>query len=259
MQVSIKPATSFTSRMLAWQKELLANMVGPIDIFWLNQFVYNAVPHLLYDGQSNVGYCIITKAKELTELYIDPSAKIDTYQVLNFLIQEDNIDCAIVSTRHPRLLVNFVDQAKAISSLAYLFMDVNPEKKIREKSANFYYASQEDVDWLVTSQGYTEEVIKKDIANQLVLIYAKDSKKIASGRIKLNPIQTDFADIGVWVMPEYRCQGIGKEMILRLKSVCYDRKLVPTCGCDVSNQASKRMLEQAGFLATDRMLRLGYR
>ncbi len=63
-----------------------------------------------------------------------------------------------------------------------------------------------------------------------------------------------FVDVGMLVAPAHRGQGLGAQIIADLIARCRTVGVTPVCGCDVSNVASRRALERAGFRSIHRLL-----
>jgi GNAT superfamily N-acetyltransferase len=61
-------------------------------------------------------------------------------------------------------------------------------------------------------------------------------------------------DIGMLVAPGFRGKGYGAAFIQHLAEHVLTHGLVPVCGCDIDNHASRRSLEKAGFITEHRLL-----
>jgi len=71
-------------------------------------------------------------------------------------------------------------------------------------------------------------------------------KRLVDGR--------DDFDLGMAVAPQRRGQRLGAYIIAHLKTLCLNRGVRPICGHHVSNVASQRSLERAGFAALHRLV-----
>ncbi len=67
----------------------------------------------------------------------------------------------------------------------------------------------------------------------------------------LTRIHQDFpnVDLGVWTDPGQRGRGVAKRIIGYLRDLSLERGLIPQCGCDVLNLASRRVLACNGFIS----------
>jgi len=59
----------------------------------------------------------------------------------------------------------------------------------------------------------------------------------------------DHADIGMVVSASQRKQGLGTYIVSHLRQDCLARGWLPVCGCSAENHASRRTLENAGFVS----------
>ena len=51
---------------------------------------------------------------------------------------------------------------------------------------------------------------------------------------------------------------LGAYIISLIKQHCFIKDLVPVCGCDYHNYASKKTLEKAGFITKHRIVRFEF-
>ena len=252
--IELKPQLTFTEQILDWQRKDAQSMTGPIDVFLLNSLVYRqGKPFLIVEEGKEVGFCAIMASKELTALVVTKELE----RILHHLIAKKWVSSAFVSTRQPSLLSLCLDKNQRVEVMAYLFSDIDPEVK-PQKKISFRCASLEDEGCIQKGVEYTRD-FRTDVSNQALYLFEDQGKIYGTGTISWNPLQKKFADIGAAVHPTYRGKGIGSEIILRLKKICYDRDLIPSCGCDLGNSGSKRMLGKAGFVATDRMLKISFK
>ena len=92
-----------------------------------------------------------------------------------------------------------------------------------------------------------------------VTIYELSGEPIGCGL--LTPVRQGAPelDLGVGVLPAWRGQGLGEQIVRHLKRVClHELGVRPVCGCAVENVASRRTLENAGFLTRHRLLRFDW-
>ncbi|HSX26528.1 MAG TPA: GNAT family N-acetyltransferase [Chlamydiales bacterium] len=251
MQITFHQEKGFTDPIKEWQEKHTKRLKGPIDVFWLNHAIYGGSVFSIHSTKP-IGYCVITKNKELSELFLeDPN---DSPQAIASLLKEKRIASSIVSTRNPYLLSLCMDFHKSAQSIAYLFLDLNRDLH-PQKRLTFRIATQEDKPWIENKTDYERDLII-DLSEGLLFILLDGNTRLGHGTLSPNPLQPHYSDIGCWVDPVHRSKGYGCEIILHLKKVCYDRSILPTCGCDLENLSSKRMLEKSGFYASDRMVKM---
>ena len=251
--------TSFNDpSFLEMQSIQTKTLTGAIDIFWLEK-TFSSTPFLLKQDAQETGYCVINTSNELMEFYVidpDVSAK---KTILHELIHQKKITSAIVSTRNPGMLTVCLDQGGYVDSTAYLFVDYQQLCAHFPTECHYRLANIDDFTLLSACYSHrSAEILKKWIDAQTIFLLFKKEKMIGIGRLALNVLQPQYCDVGASIEPPYQNQGLGTQLILQLKEECYRRGLIPTCGCDKTNLASKRMLEKAGFCVQDRMLKITF-
>ena len=65
-----------------------------------------------------------------------------------------------------------------------------------------------------------------------------------------------YADLGMVVARSYLGRGLGSFMLTQLKKHCYEAGWRPICSCEVSNGASKKAIEKAGFISEQRIVKI---
>lgn len=254
MQIVFQQEAGFTKPLQKWREEHTETLKGPIDVFWLQRLIYTGVLFSIILDDTLIGYCICTKNGELSEFFLAHPFINESSRILSSFIEQMKVSCSVVSTRNPYLLSLCMDFAKSAMPVAYLFLDQD-RGILPQKKHLFRLAVLEDRLWIENETEYAR-TFQTDMANRLLYILSDSIHQLGYGTISPNPLQPQYADIGGWVNPLYRNKGLGREIILHLKQICYERSLIPTCGCDLENKPSKRMLEQAGFYATDRMIKI---
>lgn len=256
LKIKLIQENSFTSTLLGWQIEHTKTLTGPRDVYWLNRIVYGGIPFILQLGEEPLGYCAITRDHVLSELFLMPPHRNLSSLILKFLLDQNRVSAALVSTRDPLLLSICLDFNRTVTPIAYLFQDLDstlrPDQKFPLRLAN-----PKDRVWIEKDTDYARD-FDIDFARENLWILTDHETKLGYGTFSPNPIQPEYSDIGAWVDPSRRNQDLGKTIILHLKEICYDRNLIPTCGCDSDNLSSKRMLEKAGFFASGRMLKIEF-
>ncbi len=97
----------------------------------------------------------------------------------------------------------------------------------------------------------------QDLAGGRITIYEMDGAPVGCGI--LSPVRegADAFDLGVGILPQWRRNGLGEQIVRHLKQVCLrELDVRPVCGCAFENIASRRTLERAGFLTRHRLLEL---
>jgi hypothetical protein len=80
-----------------------------------------------------------------------------------------------------------------------------------------------------------------------------DGTAAAFGRVLFH-YNRPCGDIYMRVWEPYRQRGLGSFLVRELKKACYERSSVPCARCNVSNVASRKTLEKAGFTSCAHIL-----
>lgn len=105
----------------------------------------------------------------------------------------------------------------------------------------------------------TADEIPRHLAAGEITLYELDGRPLGCGIATPVREGADAYDIGVGVLPAMRGRGFGEQIIRHVKLHCLrELRVRPTCGCAVENVASRRTLENAGFLTSHRLLRFSW-
>ena len=96
------------------------------------------------------------------------------------------------------------------------------------------------------------------IERQELFLLEKGGRILATGECRVSESQPPFADLGMIVYPEYRGQGLGTEVLLRLRREAATRALKPICSTEAGNIAARTAILRAGFRACHRLLEIGF-
>ncbi|OGT30225.1 MAG: hypothetical protein A3E87_00600 [Gammaproteobacteria bacterium RIFCSPHIGHO2_12_FULL_35_23] len=256
MSIQFNPADNLISVLLLQQQQV-NTLTGALDIFWLKK-TYQAIPYLIQHDSNTIGYFFINEQKSLLEFFITNEYLFLSETVFKQLLDKKLAKEAYLSTRNPRLLSLCLDYAVKTTPAAYLFYDLLHISK-QSLPYQLILATQDDTDWLNSYERSPSEIIKHIDEKTLFILSDQNNTRVGIGKISINPLQTEYSDVGAWVKPNHRNKGLGTCIINQLKTICYQRKVIPTCGCDIDNLTSKRMLEKAGFYANDRILKVSFK
>lgn len=79
------------------------------------------------------------------------------------------------------------------------------------------------------------------------------------GAIQRMPHNPGFADVGNFTVPRYRCQGVGRSLIINLSRITLQEGLTPVAGCWYGNKESILTLKSSGFLPENRIFLVKFR
>jgi len=245
-----------------FNKDYIEALQTPIDGYWQNAVVGNSDCYEIRYDDKMVGHFFLKDPKTIVQFYISPKYSLHAQEIFSYIITSDIAEKAAVSTKEPDFMAICFDYQKSMSVNSYLFVD---NEKIKYELDNFEdvsfrLATESDVDTLKSQGGGAPEGYYEDLIgnNQLFLACAGDC---LLGRGEFRIISTHgekYVDMGVQVVEAYRGKGVATYIITQLKELCYSRQLIPMLGCDVSNIASKKAIENAGFIANHRILYIDF-
>jgi RimJ/RimL family protein N-acetyltransferase len=79
---------------------------------------------------------------------------------------------------------------------------------------------------------------------------------VATGECTPSLLQPPYADLGLVVARAWRGRGLGRTVLLQLKQHCYAAGWEPICSCAADNLASKKAIENAGFVSEHRVVKV---
>ena len=100
----------------------------------------------------------------------------------------------------------------------------------------------------------TEQQLTEYINNENVFEFYGNGEFIGCGMVLRTNPEWNFCDLGVWVKPPKRGNGIGSQIILRLREFAIKNGMNPSCGCAIENIASQRTIEKSGFVSKYKLI-----
>ncbi|MBE9914799.1 GNAT family N-acetyltransferase [Paenibacillus donghaensis] len=230
---------------------------SPIDSF-LEQHILSSDFYVILDGSEEVGYYAIHQNELLTQFYIKPSYLKVAQELFSKVIEDHTVKSLFVPTSDELFVSLALDKDFQITKQAYFFQDSHIDLLEKESlhSDVFVPATLDDLIPMQQMCGDFLDQYEYRITNGELFTYYRDSVLLGVGVVEKNRILDGLASIGMFTNENYRNQGIGKNIILKLKKWCYSHQLEPICGCWYYNEASKRTLESAGMITKTRLLNI---
>ncbi|NQU86165.1 MAG: GNAT family N-acetyltransferase [Mariniphaga sp.] len=110
-------------------------------------------------------------------------------------------------------------------------------------------------DDLINELFESELQLKNFIKNEYVFVFHKNEEFVGCGMVLRTNIDWNYCDLGVWVRPSNRCNGIGSQIILRLREFALKNNMNPSCGCAIGNIASQKTIEKSGFISKHKLIK----
>ncbi len=243
-------------------KEHINTLAEPIDGFWENVMICRSECYEIIYDEKIVGHFFVNSSKTLVQFHVSKEYYTYAAEIFEYLIKSDIVENAAVSTKETEFLSLCLDYQRSTKVHSYLFTD---NKRIKYeldgfKTLSFRLAKTVDIDTIKNKcdaafDGYYEDLIEND---QIFVLYEEDSL-LGIGEFRISKSNEQFGDIGMIVAEEYRRKGVGTYIITKLKEHCFNNKLMPMAGCDITNIASKKTLEKSGFISNHRIIFVSFK
>ena len=110
---------------------------------------------------------------------------------------------------------------------------------------------ESDPNWL-------EAYLKRLVDRKEIYHLKKDGNIISTCEIRKSLTQPSIADIGTIVDSAFRKKGIGSWLFAKAKKMSLAQGNNPICSCEQVNIGSKRMIENAGFVSKNMILKISF-
>ncbi len=210
-----------------------------------------------------IGY-LTAREKTLTELYVVPEYEAHASAILTSAAASLGLTKAWACTFDPLGLAACSSGSRPFTTLGLSFRALHEVAlPVPAPLPSERLASATDVE-RVTEANHPEVFddpadIALWVANGWVTLFEFPVDIVGFGLCTPAGPETLACDVGIRVCEPYQRRGLGAWIVQRMAARARDQGLVPTAGCDVGNEASRRTLERAGFVADHRLLefRLG--
>ncbi|MDF2545238.1 MAG: GCN5-related N-acetyltransferase [Anaerosolibacter sp.] len=241
------------------QPMLLENIMGFVSCFdsYLESHIVNAQHYRVMKDTEGIGYFSIFNKGLLTQFYLDKDYRQHGQEVFHKIRKSEEIQHAYVPTSDEFFLSHGLEYARKIDIQAYFFKDSKRDVK-HIKIPNFVckQATERDIEFIREKSGDFFDDVDRHIKNRELYIGEIEGKVAAFGIIEKSKLYDQVASIGMFTIAEGRQQGIGTNMIIALKELCYEEGITPIAGCWYYNHHSKKTLEKAGLFSQTRLLKI---
>ncbi|MBZ9687458.1 GNAT family N-acetyltransferase [Clostridium estertheticum] len=228
--------------------------------FYIEDMVRKSSCYQIYLNNNLVGYFFVNQEKVLVEFYLEKKEMMQSQYIFKFLIEKHYFASAEAKSFDHLLMALCLDFKKNSSCTGYLFRDfnnVNCSLSIYD-NLHFEIAEQEDVKKITEiSEDFFLELESNIYRQEVFTLYSNDNL-LGAGICQKIVGSLSYYDIGMVVSKEHQNKGVGTYIISKLKEHCISKDLVPVCGCDYYNYASKKTLEKAGFITKHRIVRFEF-
>jgi GNAT superfamily N-acetyltransferase len=188
-----------------------------------------------------VGDFWLTKGSVI-EFYVLPGHRSDLFSLFDEFMRVVQPPQIYAQTNDPFLGILIHDHVQKVISGHILYSDGKLTHHTAEGTI-FRRSTQED----------KERIFAHHVEPVGDWLLEKDSRIIATGGV-LYHYNRPYGDIFMEVDEPFRRQGFGRFLVQELKKVCYQSGSVPAARTKPTNLASRRTLEQAGFVPCGRLI-----
>ncbi len=247
--------------------DYLRTLVAPMDGMWESAIISQATFWVIQDQEHYAGYFCIGSDKDLLRFHLLENYHDDAQEIFAWVVSTHDIQYAITSTIEPLYFSLCLDIQQSSTLHSYLFRDdKHAELSFKLNKSIFRKAEKSELDDLVHFyQTYTEgsgewieAFLDAHLKREEVFVWYDEQTLVATGECIPSQKQPPYADLGMVVALAYRGRGLGSSVLIQLKNHCYKAGWKPICSCAADNHASKKAIEKAGFISTQRMVKVQF-
>lgn len=241
-------------------QEYTQTLSSPFDAF-LEEHILSSKFYVILNESNEIGYYAIHHGDHgqlMTQFYVRPSYLMTAQDLFDQVIKEYNVESLFVPTCDELFVSLAIDKDYPISKQAYFFQDSRLELMEKQSLSGDFFgpATLDDLLHIQEMCGDFLDQYETRIRNGELFCYYRGSVLLGVGVVERSKLLEGIASIGMFTNENYRKQGIGRDIILKLRKWCYSQQLTPICGCWYYNEASKRTLESAGMITRTRLLNI---
>ena len=226
------------------------NSLPEFQELYLELFVENGEVYKIVENKFFLGYFIKTEDNILVEFYLIDQHKSKCEAIFQTIINEITIE-SIYCKSFDALLLNYCMKNKMkYEIMGTLFRNYVHSDFFVIPNISVRVAEMRDYPFLLQQEGdlyETPEELERFVSKKNVILFHKDDQLIGCGYLIKIHKQFNYYDIGMWVNPNFRQQGIATMIISYLKNHCIKNNWIPIAGCAADNIASQKTLEKNGF------------
>jgi len=256
MEIKILPVESAALKpMLA---HYLDQLSAPIDSFLEDHILASNHYEISLNGHS-AGYCAVHKTSLLTQYYLHAEWRQYGQLVFQRLKKLEAVQAAFVPTADEFFLAHALDEYKQLDKQAYFFQTPKDQARLAvDPSLVGLLAQPADSAFIKASADDFFDEVESAIEKEQIYIMTKDQTCVGFGVLVKSELQPTWASIGMYTRPEFRNQGIGRNIIRYLINECRRQQRQAIAGCWYYNHLSKKTLESAGMYTQTRLLKISY-
>lgn len=231
-----------------------------VDSFWEDHVLESNPYKILWDDKT-IGFFAIHNKQLLTLFNIDKEYIHYSQEIFNKVKHYEEVFEAFVPTGDELFLSLALDDFSKLEKQAYFSIDSERELDSSKINKNFILtlAEKEDIGLIKQySEDFFEGGLSSHVEANHIYIAKLLDEVVGFGIIEYGRVIPRYASIGMFVRPEYRCQGMATNILLSLKNIVISMGLQPISGCWYYNHNSIKSQQSAGMCSKTRLLRIGF-
>ncbi|MCX7749042.1 MAG: GNAT family N-acetyltransferase [Clostridia bacterium] len=235
------------------RKKYLDSLIEPQEYF-LEQFMKDAAIYKFLYNHELAGYCIINEENTILEFYLEKEYIAKKEVIFRHVIKELAIQSAYCKS-FDHLFLNICMQYFQFHCIhGFLFRDYSDSCYKEKNAIHDIHArkclASDVADILSINDGFFsgKDEIEHYVDNNNLILFEKNGSLIGCGLYQRVIDDKDDFDIGMLVDPKFRKLGYGSYILNYMKELCIKSNFRPICGCGFENAASRKCIENAGFI-----------
>lgn len=248
------------NEILELKQEYLHSLTNYPDGFW-NDLVYDANVYICTDDLVEViGFFAIGDAwnggNSIRAFYLRKDYLIFAQEMYSQIIVDFELVSALVTSSDEQHICLAFEKMKELNGSfdmqAYNLTYGESENPPKYDASHFSIVKENEY---LEMNELTDHEWKDDCYNPNNKFYCvkDDGKILGYGSIIPQKFDILHVDIGNFVIPKYRKQGVGRSIIITLSKDAKKSGFVPSVGCWYYNSASIATLKSSGYIPTSRL------
>jgi len=214
----------------------------------------------LQHEEKEIGYAIRNSDGVLIEFYLTASYMSESHEFFKQVLTDLSITDIYCKSFDALLLSNCLLRSFPYSIHGVLFRDYAESKIEKELDLKMEKANLSSVGLLLRQDDSIKELFETEdqltdfIENEHVFMFFKNDELHGCGIVIRTITDWEYCDLGVWVNPSKRGEGVGSQIILSLREYALKNNKKPSCGCAIENIASQKAIEKSGFVSRYNMI-----
>jgi len=233
------------------------NSLSEFQELYLEMFIADSQIYKIGFNEICIGYVIKTTDNILIEFYIIDKFIAIYSDIFQVIINDLGINTIYCKSFDSLLLSCCMKEKYIYILIGSLFRDYFATDKFSMNDLTIKFAENNDYDFLLQQEDGLYESpkeLERFVNGKNIIMFQRNSQLLGCGFLIKIHANYDYYDIGMWVNPIFRKQGIATMIISYLKDTCIQNNWKPICGCDIDNIASQKTLEKNGFFSKHKLI-----